>query len=134
MKNKLYLLIFISASLLIICCKNNDVQQAQNQRANANPNLTTNYDDLAKEYCECSSEIIMLNKKMQKLNEEGKFEEMGDLLSEIESKSVKQNACQEKLDAQFNTKIDTSKAVLSAIKRLCPDLGGFMENAKKVAE
>jgi (p)ppGpp synthase/HD superfamily hydrolase len=134
MKKILYLFIFISSLLLGVCCKNNDAQQAQNKQANANLNLANNYDELAKEYCECSAEIIMLNKKMQKLNEEGKFEEMGDLLSEIESKSVKQNTCQEKLEAQFNTKIDTSKAVLLAIKRQCPDLGGFMENAKKVAE
>jgi intracellular sulfur oxidation DsrE/DsrF family protein len=134
MKNTLYLFIFINTLFIIVCCKNSDAQQSQNKQTIGNPNLVNNYDDLAKEYCECSVEIIMLNKKMQKLSEEGKFDEMGDLLSEIESKSVQQNACQEKLEAQFNIKIDTSKAVLLAIKRLCPDLGGFMENSKKVAD
>ena len=134
MKNTLYIFLFINTLLSIVCCKNNDSQQSSNAQSNGSTTIVNNYDDLAKEYCECSAEIIFLNKKMQKLNDEGKFEDMGDLLSEIESKSVKQTACQEKLELQYKTKIDTSKVILSAIKRICPDLGGFMENAKKEAE
>lgn len=134
MKNTLYILLFINTLFSVVCCKNNDSQQASNAQSNGNTQAANNYDDLAKEYCECSIEIIMLNKKMQKLNAEEKFEEMGDLLSEIEAKSVKQTACQEKLELQYKTKIDTSKAILSAIKKVCPDLGGFMENAKKEVE
>lgn len=134
MKNIFYFILFISILFSNTYCMNSDKSQGQNAQSNASANQVNNYDDLAKEYCECSTEIVFLNKKMQKLNEEGKFEEMGDLLSEIESKSGKQTACQEKLELQYKTKIDTSKAVLSAIKRLCPELGGFMENAKKEVE
>jgi pantoate kinase len=71
---------------------------------------------------------------MQKMNEEGRYEDMGDLLSEIESKSSKQLACKEQLEQKYSTKIDSSGAVLSALKKNCPELGNFMENAKKVAE
>lgn len=134
MKNILYFILFISILISNTYCTNGDNSQGQNAQSNTSANQQNNYDDLAKEYCECSTEIVFLNKKMQKLNEEGKFEEMGDLLSEIESKSGKQTACQEKLELQYKTKIDTSKAVLSAIKRICPELGGFIENAKKEVE
>ena len=134
MKNILYFILFISILISNTYCTNGDNSHGQNAQSNTSTTQQNNYDDLAKEYCECSTEIVFLNKKMQKLNEEGKFEEMGDLLSEIESKSSKQTACQEKLELQYKTKIDTSKAVLSAIKRVCPELGGFMENAKKEVE
>jgi hypothetical protein len=130
MKKTLYYFLFISISFINFYCVS-DASQQQNNGGNSAQNQTAQYDALAKEYCECSTEIIALNKKMQQLNNEGKFEEMGDLLNEIDEKSPKQAACQEQLENKYRTKIDTSKAVLASIKRVCPDLGGFLENAKK---
>ncbi len=134
MKYRLYLFFIISSSLSNIYCNSDSAKQGQEQAGNVSKNIDKNYDELAKEYCQCSEEIINLNKKMQKMNEEGHYEDMGDLLSEIESKSGKQLACKEQLEQKYSTKIDSSAAVLSALKKNCPALGNFMENAKKATE
>jgi hypothetical protein len=131
MKNIFYFILFVSVSLSITCCVNSDPKQRQNQQVNVADNTVQNYDELAKEYCTCSEEIVLLNKKMQKLASEEKFEEMGDLLSEIDSKSTKQLACKEQIEQKYKTSIDTNKAVLISFKKICPDLGNFIENAKK---
>ncbi len=131
MKRIFYFILFINSLLSIVCCINSDQKQQKNEQANGSDNNVQIYDELAKEYCACSEEIVSLNKKMQKLAEQEKFEEMGDLLSEIDSKSSKQLACKEQIEQKYKTSIDTNKAVLVSFKRLCPDLGNFIENAKK---
>jgi hypothetical protein len=131
MKHSFYFILFVSISLSVVCCVNSDPKQGQNQQVNGADNSVQNYDELAKEYCTCSEEIVSLNKKMQKLAEQEKFEEMGDLLSEIDSKSAKQLNCKEQIEQKYKTSIDTNKAVLVSFKKICPDLGNFIENAKK---
>lgn len=132
MKHNFYFILFISISLSNFCCVNVEPKQGQNQQGQGVENHLQNYDELAKEYCICSEEIVLLNKKMQKLAEQEKFEEMGDLLSEIDSKSTKQLACKEQIEQKYKTSIDTNKAVLVSFKKICPDLGNFIENAKKM--
>jgi hypothetical protein len=130
MKKILKKSIFLFICLSAFYCKNEDKKTNIVSKNDAN----VQFDLLAKAYCQCSEEIVNLNKKMQKLHDEEKFEEMGDLLSEIELKSQQQNTCKTNLETQYGTKIDTNSVVLSMIKNICPDLGGYIESGKKETE
>jgi hypothetical protein len=98
------------------------------------PNVAQ-YSDLAKEYCACSAALVELNKKARYLaahpEARKSMDEMSDLLTQSEILREEQVQCQNRLEAQFETKIADNTVVLEAIKAQCPDLAILMENAKK---
>lgn len=134
MTNRLFF-IFISIAVINFSCRNDATHNQNIQQVVQNNAETKDFSALASEYCACSADLVALNKKVKYLathpDEIKNPEEMADNLAQSEHLATKQIECQSKLEAQFQTKIAENVEVLAAIRKVCPDLADFMENAKK---
>lgn len=129
-------LILCVAVLFFIAACVNDAKVNQNTQSNTtNSTNVADYSALAVTYCECSAPLVELNKKAKNLAEHPELiknpDELADLLEQSELLRSKQMECQNTLEQQYQTKIMDSREVLAAIRKVCPTLADFMENAKK---
>jgi cell division protein FtsI/penicillin-binding protein 2 len=127
----IYIIFFIT----LLSCGNEPTKTTQTANNNE---IASNFSALATEYCSCSTELLALNKKAKYLaahpEDIKNLDEISDLLAQSEELSQKQITCQTTLEQKYQTKIADNAAILAAIKIACPDLGDFMENAKKIED
>ncbi|MFN0203639.1 MAG: hypothetical protein ACKVTZ_19085 [Bacteroidia bacterium] len=126
---------FILITTINFSCSNDATQNQNTQQTAQNNAGSKDFSALATEYCTCSAELIALNKKVKYFathpEENKNTEELVDDLAKSEQLAEKQIECKNRLEAQFQTKISENPDVLNAIRKVCPDLADFMENAKK---
>ena len=122
----------ITLWLLLVACF--IFQGCGNDKPVATPTITTtgiDYEGRAKDICNCSSELVQLNKKLQQLKNAGDFEKMQDLISDLTDISEKQRDCIEQLNAKYPTVTDSDEQAFKALQAVCPEMAALVQHQKE---
>ncbi len=113
-KYKIFLLLLITG---IISC-----QQEQS---------TNEQDEIATVRCKCMRPLADMNKKVQKLMQQGKMEEVQALFSQLESLSQEADKCTAVLEVKYGVLSEESQQkATGAMKKQCPDIVELLERNK----
>ena len=95
-----------------------------NQEATDN----TNYDEMAQELCKCMTPLMEIQKKIMVLSEEGKVDEIKDLLDEVEALSAAGDQCVQDLEEKYGeVGEDKETKANEAFKKACPEIAQMLE-------
>ncbi len=119
MKN-LSLLILLIFSVSLISCKGKK--------------MATDYDEMAKELCDCMNPLVEMNEEIQALTKAGDTDAVGAMFAELESKFAEGEKCATGLETKYgsmNTPEEEAKAK-AAIRKACPKVADMMDQSNAI--
>ena len=92
---------------------------------------TNEQDEIATVRCKCMRPLADMNKKVQKLMQQGKMEEVQALFSQLESLSQEADKCTAVLEVKYGVLSEKRlQNATGAMKKLCPDIVTLLERNK----
>lgn len=119
MKN-LSLLILLVLSISLFSCKGKK--------------MATDYDEMAKELCDCMNPLVEMNEEIQALTKAGDTEAVGAMFAELEGKFAEGEKCATDLETKYgamNTPEQEAKAK-AAIRKACPKVADMMDQSENL--
>lgn len=96
--------------------------------------MATDYDEMAKELCDCMNPLVEMNEEIQKLTQAGDTEAVGAMFSELEGKFAEGERCATGLETKYgsmNTPEEEAKAK-AAIRKTCPKVADMMDQSENI--
>ena len=91
----------------------------------------TNYDQMAKDLCNCMRPLADVNDKIQGLVKEGKTNDVAKIFAEVEKIASEGEACAKSLEEKYGTVEGESEAkATAALKKNCPDIARMLEQSE----
>ena len=92
---------------------------------------TNEQDEIATVRCKCIRPLADMNKKVQKLMQQGKMEEVQALFRQLESLSKEADECTAVLEVKYGVLSEERlQSANSAMKKQCPDIVTLLERNK----
>ncbi len=91
--------------------------------------------ELAKDLCKCMQPLLEINKKTERLMQQGRMEEVHALFNQIERISNESESCKNDLEMKYGI-IEGEKEVKAhqAMRGQCSDIARMIERSKQMEE
>ena len=96
--------------------------------------MATDYDEMAKELCDCMNPLVEMNEEIQALTQAGDTEAVGAMFAELEGKFAEGEKCATGLQGKYgdmDTPEEEAKAK-AAIRKACPKVADMMNQSEKL--
>jgi len=92
----------------------------------------TDYDQMAKDLCNCMRPLADMNKEIQTLVKAGKTDKVAELFAEVEKIAVDGEICAKSLEDKYGIVEGESEVkATAALKKNCPDIAQMLEQSEE---
>ena len=98
-------------------------------------NAKQDFDQMAKDLCNCMRPLADMNQKIKQLVNEGKTTEVANLFTEVERLATEGEVCATSLEDKYGiVEKESEDKAAAALKKHCPDIAKMLDQSEAMSQ